>query len=243
MVFSLSPAPERTIPDAADPVGITTSPPGHEETPEVSNTLPSGTHLPEQDQKAGSFGPTKDERRPLPPRPSILGNTYQAAQYSPTSLRLPKTARPQLQCSATTALSLTDIHTHSYHDGSRETSAAPAKPTTSSSFAKGFGSIKKLKGNGGSEADTTSVRSYAATLGAGGDAESLIGDVLGARQESPAWTLFGSNTEGLDPFNIATYDATENISSFDEEFDELDQLNVGEEGEGKASSSDMWIDS
>ena len=147
------------------------------------------------------------------------------------SLRLPKPPRPQLQSAATTAVSLTDIHTHSYQDGLRETFAAQARPTPPSQFLQSFGSIRRLKGTGGSETDTASVRSCAPTLGPGGDVESLLGNVLGVPQE--AWTSFGNQTESLDPFDSSFYQANDDLSSFDQEFDDLVDSSVFEGGEGR----------
>ena len=177
----------------------------------------------------------------LPPRINDSKDSHQTAHLPCSTLRLPKSPRPQLQSAATTAVSLTDIHTHSYQDGSRETFAAQAKPTPPSQFLKSFGSIRRLKGTGGSETDTASIRSCAPTLGPGGDVESLLGNVLGVPQESPAWTRLGKQTERLDPFDSSFYKANDDLSSFEEEFDDLADSGVFDGGEGKSSADEECI--
>ena len=76
------------------------------------------------------------------------------------------------------------------------------------------------------------MRSFAPTFEVGGDAESLLGEVLGAPQESSTWGLLGSQNESLEPFNLATYENDDNLSYFDEEFDDLAELSIHEGGEG-----------
>jgi len=161
-----------------------------------------------------------DVRPPLPPRPNVQST-------------LQKPSRPQLQPTATTALSLTDIHTQSFQDGSRDTYAAQAEQTSSGRFLKGLDSIRRLKGHHESEADSASVRSYAPTLEAGGDVESLLGEVLGATPERPAWRLAGAHTEDLDIFEATGFEDEDNVSEFDHEFDEMDELSADADNEGE----------
>ena len=175
----------------------------------------------------------------LPPRTNDSKDSHQSNHLPRSSLRLPKPPRPQLQSAATTAVSLTDIHTHSYQDGSRETFAAQAKPTPPSQFLQSLGSIRRLKGTGGSETDTASVRSCAPTLGPGADVESLLGNVLGVPQE--AWTSSGNQAESLDLLDSSFYKANDDLSSFDEEFDDLADSSVFEGGEGMPSTNEGCI--
>ena len=182
----------------------------------------------------------KDGRPPLPPRPE-LNSPHQIPHASPKDLRVPKTSRPRLQSSATTALSLTDIHTQSYQDGTRETFVAPAKPGSSGQFLKSFDSKRRLRGTTGSEADTASVRSCAPTLEVGGDAESLLGDVLGAPQERSSWALLGSQNEILEPFESAVCKDEDKLSAFGEEFDDLAELSNDGDGEGTSVTSSRVI--
>lgn len=168
-------------------------------------------------------------------------DSYQNTHLPRSTLRFPKSPRPQLQSAATTAVSLTDIHTHSYQDGSRESFAAQAKSTHPSQFLKSFGSFQRLKDSGGSETDTASIGSCAPTLGPGGDVESLLGNVLGVSQESPELTSFSNQTESLDPFDSSFYKANDDLSSFDKEFDELADSSVFEGGEGMSSTKEECI--
>ena len=179
----------------------------------------------------------QDEPRPtLPPRPGNL-DLLQEGNYSPVSSlqRSKKSARPQLQSTATTALSRTDINTQSYQDGSRETYAASAETTPPSKPAGVFGSIRMFKGLGGSETgDSASVKSYAPTLEAGGDVESLLGEVLGASQGSPAWKLLSTQYEAPDPFDSVTYEDDEATVEFYREFDEIRAVDPDGGNEGTA---------
>ena len=177
----------------------------------------------------------QEHRPPLPPRPTNV-NLLQEGSYNPASSlqRLSKSSRPRLQSTATTALSRTDIHTQSYQDGSRETFAALAQTTPPSKAAAAFGSIRRIKGVSGSEGgDSASVRSYAPTLETGGDVESLLGDVLGASQESPAWKLHSTQNEALDQFDSVSYEDNELDVDFYREFDEISAVAADGENEGK----------
>lgn len=178
-------------------------------------------------------GPAKpefedDHRPPLPPRPSNLALLQENKPGTGNTLRLPKrTTRPQLQSTPTTAISRTDIHTQSYLDGSRETTASSAQTTPSSKPGFGFGSIRRFKGFGSSEGDSASIKSYAPTLSAGGDVESLLGEVLGPSQESPAWKRLGVHAETIDPFDAVSYEDNEATVEFYREFDEIPNVAEG----------------
>ena len=177
----------------------------------------------------------QEYRPPLPPRPTNV-NLLREGSYSPGSSlqRSRKASRPHLQSTATTALSRTDIHTQSYQDGSRETFAASAQTTPSSKAVAAFGSIRRIKGLSDSEGgDSGSVRSYAPTLETGGDVESLLGEVLGASQESPAWRLHNTQNEAPDPFDSVTYEDDEATVDFYREFDEISAIAADGENEGK----------
>ena len=189
---------------------------------------------------------TKQEYRPpLPPRPTNV-NLLREGHYSPgNSLqRSMKTSRPHLQSTATTALSRTDIHTQSYQDGSQETFAASARTTPPSKAIAAFGSIRRIKGVSSSEGgDSASLRSYAPTLDTGGDVESLLGEVLGASQESPAWRLHGTQNEASNPFDSVTYEDDKVTADFYREFDEIGAVAADGENEGKRDFNfpDTWL--
>ena len=182
--------------------------------------------------RSASLSTITDEgpRPPLPPRPVNLSLLGEGLSNSGGSLPRPKTlTRPNLQATATTGLSLTDIHTQSYPDGSRETSES----TSSHRSPKDPGSIRRFKNRYGSEGDeSASVRSYAPTLEAGGDVESLLGEVLGASSVSPAWGLLSSQAERPDPFDLNSYEDDELTAEFNREFDEIGQVDPEYNNEG-----------
>ena len=196
-----------------------------------SKTQPSS-----KSSKNSQHPETENESRPsLPPRPSNV-NLLQEGSYSPgNSLQRAKnTSRPHLQSSPTIALSRTDIHTQSYQDGSRETFAASAQTTPPSKAVAAFGSIRRIKGLSDSEGgDSASLRSYAPTLETGGDVESLLGEVLGESQESPTWRLHRAQFDALDLNDSIIYGDDELDSEFYREFDEISDVAVDSENEGK----------
>ena len=185
----------------------------------------------EDDQKSM----IEEERSPpLPPRPANLNLPDEPIKRPPSPFQRQNQAlRPHLQSQATTALSLTDIHTHSLPDGSRETFANLSKATPSGRSSKIQSPIGQLRGYDDSEGgDSTSIRSYAPTLEAGGDIESLLGEVLGAGQQSPAWNLLSSQTEVVDPFDLLTYGDDHVAADFTHEFDDIGELSLDGKNEG-----------
>ena len=178
-------------------------------------------------------------RPPLPPRPVNLNLLGERPSTPGDSLQGPKNAlRPNLQATATTSLSLTDIHTQSYPDGSRETSES----TSSRRSPKDLGSIRRFKNQYGSEGDeSASVRSYAPTLEAGGDVESLLGEVLGASSASPAWGMLSSQAERLDPFDSISFDDDVLTADFNREFDEIGEIDPEGNNEGNRFLQDRML--
>lgn len=168
-------------------------------------------------------------RPPLPPRPRNPELLHPGG-----SLQRPtKSSRPNLQSTATTALSFTDINSRSFQDGSRERFAAPAESTTSSKSLRGLGSLRRFKGwTGGDGDDSASVKSFAPTIEAGEDVESLLGEVLGATRETPSWKLLSSHVDGPNPFDLITFDEDPILKDFEQEFDELGELDAEGSNEG-----------
>ena len=190
----------------------------------------------------------QDFRPPLPPRPANVTLPREGSYGPGSSLqKLTKTSRPHLQSTATVALSRTDIHTQSYQDGSRETFAASAETTPPSKAVATFGSIKRIKGLSDSEGgDSASVRSYAPTLETSGDVESLLGEVLEASQESPAWRLHSAQNGAPDPFESVTYEDDDATVDFYREFDEIREVDADGGNEGKlglTSNSELMTES
>lgn len=185
-------------------------------------------------QKGPASPSTKEERRPeLPPRPTNLSLLQKGKNSPGESLKVPKRpTRPDLQSTATTAISRTDIHTQSYQDGSRETTASGAQTTTPSRYLSGFSTIKRFRGFGSSEGDSASVKSYAPTLEAGGDVESLLGEVLGSSNESPGCKMLNAQIEAQDPFESVSYDYDGVSADFYREFDAIGEVDPGGGNEG-----------
>lgn len=172
----------------------------------------------------------QEKRPPLPPRPTNLSLLQH--RKSPESPKQSKgsTSRPQLLSTATTAVSRTDINTHSYQDGTRETFAASAQATSPQKSSPAFGSIKKIKGFAGSEgADTASIKSYSPTLSRGGDNESLLGNLFGSSQDVPAWKLFSDQEQS----ETHLHADSELSADFYREFDSIEGVAADGENEGK----------
>lgn len=160
-----------------------------------------------------------DEGSPpsLPPRPGNL-------QFLRPGSSLRRQSRPNLQASATTALSLTDIHTQINHNGYRENYAAPTESTSSPKSVRAYGSIRKVDWRNGSENDgSSSVRSHAPISDVGGDVESLLGDIAESSQRSTAWKLLSSQVDRSDQFDSMSIGG-DTIADFDLEFEEVGEL-------------------
>lgn len=154
---------------------------------------------------------------PLPPRPGSLRILRQGS-----SLR--RQSRPKLQSSATTALSLTDIHTQSHQDSYRENYAAPTESTSSPKSVRAYGSIRKFNwGNGSENDDSVSMRSHAPISDVGGDVESLLGDIAGSSQRSTAWKLLSAQVDRSDQFAPLSIGG-DTVANFDSEFEEIGEL-------------------
>ncbi|KAL8780080.1 MAG: hypothetical protein Q9213_006639 [Squamulea squamosa] len=208
------------------------------EHPATSPTYRTSTDVPTielqtPEPKAESEHQILNEEKPppLPPRPAPTQSHGKAPISSPATLGSPQfSIRPRLQATATTAVSRTDIHTQSYQDGSRETYATSKQPSPPPTSWGGWSSIRRLKTQEGSE--SASIRSYAPTLGTGGDVESLLGGFTG-HEQTPGWNIFNAQLEetGLQQVDASEYD--EILDEFDQEFDEIDALDAEEKTEEK----------
>lgn len=181
-----------------------------------------------------SVNTLEGEPPPLPPRPIHLDVNEARPPTSLGSLSRPKkSSSPHLQSTPTTAVSLTDIHTQSFQDGSRETYASPSDRAQHRQLSGRQSSSGRLRSRNGSEGDESeSLRSYAPNGEARGDVESLLGEVLGQGEESPVWKLLSSHVEGINPFDLLAQDDGEATADFNHEFDELDEINEDGENEG-----------
>jgi len=168
----------------------------------------------------------KEQRPPLPPRPSLLRSN------EPPKSPLSTNKRPALQSKPTTAISSVDIQTVSFPDGSRGTFSTPGIDEVISGPIGGYSSPRKVSRSGSDIEDNASLLSYAPTLRANGDLESLLDDGLNA--QSPAWKLLNSHAEAVGPFETIAYDDT-SLMNFAHEFDEMEAVDRkgGNEGSFK----------
>lgn len=157
---------------------------------------------------------------PLPPRPKAA-QTSERPQSPAGPLTAPRSSsqsrndtKPALQSKPTTALSLTDIQTQS-HGGDEQRTSPTSRNFSYGGFKKSFMSRSGSEGD-----DSASVMSYAPTLEAGMDMESMLGDVLGDASRPPLKpaTPRSQEEEQLFVQDEAFEDA------FEHEFDELDDI-------------------
>ncbi|KAL8948410.1 MAG: hypothetical protein Q9222_005399 [Ikaeria aurantiellina] len=165
--------------------------------------------------EAKDVSSNEEKPPPLPPRPLRAENEQKGAPsfQSPQAL-----ARPRLQATTTTALSRTDIHTQSYQDGSQETYAAAKQSAPLAKAWTGWSSIRRLKIHDGD--DSASIRSFAPTLDAAGDVESLLGGFASA-EPSSGWNLLSEQLEETSAQRVNAPEDQELLHDFDGEFDEL----------------------
>lgn len=183
------------------------------------------------DKSEVDFQATVDDegpRPPLPPRPR-----YPELLHPGGTLQGPTRSRPKLQSNATTALSCTDVHTQSFLDGSRDRLSALTESTDSSRTLKGAGSLRGFKGwTSGDIDDSASVKSSAPTLEAGGDVESLLGEILRDPEENSSWKSLSARVEEPDPFDPITFEQDVGLEGFEQEFDELGEIDANGINEG-----------
>lgn len=167
---------------------------------------------------------------PLPPRPNL--DLLDERAQTKGSLRLPKRgSRPQLLSKATTALSYVGAGTQAHRDG-QSMQSSPASRATSrrQSFVGRFASQNRSDGD-----DSNSIVSFAPTLGAAGDMESLLGDVA-TDQASPAWRSLSAQIERDDPFKHVTLEDDLYSLRIRHEFDELEAYVADSSNEGRQVS-------
>lgn len=159
---------------------------------------------------------------PLPPRRPVLETPNRRPQTSSGSLTLPRSSsrprsgsRPPLQSKATTALSIAEVHSQAH--GSEST--YPITPTSRQISFGGFRLGHSRHGSDGEE--TASVMSYAPTMEAGADVESMLGDVLQDRH-TPGWTPITPRRD-LEEGSLFP-DDPDFDDAFEQEFDELDDI-------------------
>ena len=186
-------------------------------------------------------GLEKNPKPPLGPRRATLGLIGEGkGQKSPTqTLRVPhRASRPSLQSTATTALSFADTQTQLQSDGSQRT---PTQSLRSVSSRPSLASLRldtpaEHRSRAASEAgETASVYSLAPTVGAGADAESILGDLLVTDQRSPGWKFLHEPTEKKLEAPVVPFDTGEPKADFNREFDEIPDIDPDGSNEGMPS--------
>lgn len=158
---------------------------------------------------------------PLPPRPANLDLLDNRTSDS-GSLRLPKRpSRPQLLSQPTTAVSLADVESRNYHARTSSTLLSPVGRALSRQ--QSYATIGRHSRLGSDPDDASSLRSYSPTGTMGGDAESLLGDVL-SDQATPAWKALTAQLEDENPFERALPDDEIFGIRMHHEFDPLEEF-------------------
>ena len=177
--------------------------------------------LSERSQSGATHG--ESDQDPSSKKDSFKGESPKGTRSAP---------RPQLQSSATTAVSRTDIHTQSYQDGTRETFATSPETPPSGKSPRFLGRVERFKGLSGSEAgDTASIRSFVPPSESGGDSESLIGDVLGIGEAGRLWSLLGDSGNRSHFEYDETEAAEDGYDGFHQEFEDTLILDEDEDRE------------
>ena len=186
-----------------------------------NDTEPSPVHEETEEDEDSMVEQTRElTPPPLPPRPGL----NERLQTSGTgSLRLSKqTSRPKLLSQATTALSLTDVHTQSRLDpGSLQSSPASRAISRKHSFTQ----FDRFVVTTNSDVDdSASLKSYAPTLDARLDDESLIGDV--GNEATPAWRALSAQIERDDPLDAVLVEDDILSVQMQHEFDDISAVDV-----------------
>src|SRR5215469_15681959 len=153
---------------------------------------------------------------PLPPRPRNP-QTPERPQSSAGSLKISRSStRPPLRSTATTALSIPDVHTQSH--GGDELVVSPTSRQLS------YGASKWGASRSGSDAEeTVSVVSYAPTSGAGVEVESMLGDILADQLERHMRASVSQHDEAGPQEQLFIEDPIFE-EAFEHEFDALDDI-------------------
>ncbi|KAF1843971.1 DUF254-domain-containing protein [Cucurbitaria berberidis CBS 394.84] len=164
-----------------------------------------------------SLPSTEGTPPPLPPRPQLgLSGSRPSTSHGSTP------SRPQLVSKATTQISLAS--TQAFGNDARDDSSA-----SSASKPRNFLGVNVASRNLSDGDDSASVRSYVPTIDAGGDAESILGDVMGqeekTEQEKVLLRTLGHRFEDTEALGMFMPDP-EFEAAFDHEFDEIEEMTM-----------------
>lgn len=153
---------------------------------------------------------------PLPPRPKMmLANASSAG-----SLRLSsRTSRPQLQSTATTALSLADVHSQTRGESTGAQSSSASRAVSRKRSVQHFNYLAS-RSNSVTD-DSASLKSYTPTLDARLDGESMLGDVI-SEDKSRDWKALNAQVERSNPFDLDPRENDYISTQMGHEFDDID---------------------
>ncbi|KAI9795806.1 MAG: Vacuolar fusion protein mon1 [Piccolia ochrophora] len=177
---------------------------------------------------------------PLPPRPSESHLSSRAPSTPIGTLQgYSKNLRPQLRTQATTAVSLTDIHTQTHQESLHETYSTSAAPPKGSPTPGKDGRESKSRWapSGSDTGDTASIKSYVPTLETSGDVESLLGEVLGSDACGMSWLHAKDDGRSERPVIMSLEDQHLD-EHFLHEFDESEELNAS--GDNEEALFEQW---
>ncbi|KAF2196889.1 DUF254-domain-containing protein [Delitschia confertaspora ATCC 74209] len=164
---------------------------------------------------------------PLPPRPK---NVAFLDSRPGTSHSLSQ-SRPQLQSRATTQLSYADTQTYNEElKGESDGSSRGSKVT------KNYFGLGASRNTSSVEGDTTSVKSFTPTIDGGGDAESMLGEVIGDRENKILKSL-GHRFQNTQPVSLFPEDPAFE-EAFLHEFDEVEETKA--DGSNEESVMLQW---
>jgi hypothetical protein len=170
---------------------------------------------------------------PLPPRPKTINLLNERPSTSSGGLQRSVSSNQSLPPQATTAVSLTDVNTQSFQDGTREVYASSAGRAFTGLKLRSKGSSNQLgNGKGSDTGDSMSVRSYALNSEPAAETESLFGDVLGTGQDNPQWDIRLGEEAAQRVLNIPTIEIDDAELDFEKEFSPVGELDSDGQNEG-----------
>ncbi|EEH19349.1 hypothetical protein PABG_01668 [Paracoccidioides brasiliensis Pb03] len=196
-----------------------------------SKSIPDPTGKASETASFRSEGESPGVPPVLPPRPGLdeqEGATDATSKIKPTS-------RHSLQSKPTTALSLTDVNTHTLPDGSKDLYSSTAVKTIPGKAIGHRTSVSQLRSRRGSDAgDSISVRSFVPG-GETPDDISLFGDFPIVGGDEISWVHSGERAVKR---ALLDSDDDEVDSEFEHEFDAIDQ--VEPDGGNSAQVVEAW---
>lgn len=188
-----------------------------------ANTSPFSAERPEPD------APTDEFRPPLPPRPMGPRPEADVGLTIDSDLTAESASKGHLQSKPTTAVSLGNVNTQSFQDGSRETYFSFPERLGTGRGLKSRPSVSRLSSALGSEAgDSASIKSYVPPSGTPIDDGSVFGDLPGVSEDTP----WGRPEGKFEPVALSDFEEDLNVD-FEKEFDSVGDIEVDQSNNGR----------